>query len=195
MGETIRAVICLCDLRGFTALSESLSRDELIGILNLYFGAVCEAVESHKGEVLKFVGDGLLAIFPIQENDSVTACKQALCAAAAIEDKIAQVNHERETAKSAVVDYGLALHIGDVMYGNIGGENRLDFTVIGPAVNLAARIEKLCSELHQRPLLSQSFIDASDSPARCLGEFRFKGVSELQSVFALDHSRQRGGPK
>ena len=139
-GETIRAVIWLCDLRGFTNLSEQLPRDELIDLLNSYFGPMCDAVAKEGGEVLKFIGDAMLAIFPIGA-DAVTTCRAALSAAEQAQDALAQENARRERASRPRIDYGLALHVGDVMYGNIGSDTRLDFTVIGPAVNLTARIE------------------------------------------------------
>jgi adenylate cyclase len=186
MGETIRAVICLFDLRGFTALSEAMSRDALIEILNLYFGAICEIVEANGGEVLKFVGDGLLAIFPTGDRDAGPACRQAITAAKSIGTRMTEINNDRGTEEAPKIDYGLALHIGEVMYGNIGGENRLDFTVIGPAVNLAARIEALCGEVDQKPLLSQPFVAASGVDARSLGRFTFKGIKTEQEVFALN---------
>jgi adenylate cyclase len=121
-GETISAVIWLCDLRGFTSLSEKLPRDTLIDMLNGYFGPMCDAVLSHGGEVLKFIGDAMLAIFPIGE-DGVATCARALAAARRAQPVLA-VGLPR-------IDYGLALHVGDVIYGNIGSDTRLDFTVIG----------------------------------------------------------------
>src|SRR5262249_25603396 len=134
-GETIRAVIWLCDLRGFTALSEALPRDELIALLNCYFGPMCDGVTAHGGEVLKFIGDALLAIFPI-ERDPRRACAAALAAARQAMAEIGEENRRRAANGRPAIAYGLALHVGDVLYGNIGSDTRLDFTVIGPAVNL-----------------------------------------------------------
>jgi adenylate cyclase len=188
MGETIRAVIWLCDLRGFTALSEALPRDALIAMLNGYFGAMCQAVEAHGGEVLKFIGDAMLAIFRIGMEEAADASGQALAAAFDAEAAIAALNAQRSSAGEPALDYGLALHVGDVLYGNIGGEGRLDFTVIGPAVNLAARLEGLCHQLGRRPLMSQEFVAASGVRARELGEFALKGVSAARAVFALEGS-------
>jgi adenylate cyclase len=185
MGETIRAVIWLCDLRGFTVRSEALPRDALIAMLNGYFGAMCDAVDAHGGEVLKFIGDAMLAIFPIAADDAGSACRQALAAAEAAEAAIAAINLQRQAGGEAELDYGLALHIGDVLYGNIGGRNRLDFTVIGPAVNLAARIEGLCHETGRRPLMSEEFVTASGVPAAALGDFALKGVAARRSIFAF----------
>jgi adenylate cyclase len=183
MGETIRAVIWLCDLRGFTSLSEQLPRDTLIKLLNQYFGSMCAALEGHGGEVLKFIGDALLAIFPILDEDPPSVCARALAAAANAQVALATVNAARVEAGEARIDYGIALHVGDVMYGNIGGENRLDFTVIGPAVNLAARIDGLCRDLGRPVLLSASFVATSGLAAQRLGAFRLKGLSEPQEIY------------
>jgi len=156
MGETIRAVIWLSDLRGFTSLSESLPRDELIELLNQYFGPMCNAVEANGGEVLKFIGDAVLAIFPV-EDDAVAASRNALGAVRVAKAAVNKENERRGSAGRPRIRYGLALHVGDVMYGNIGGDARLDFTVIGPAVNLTSRIESMCKNLDRSPLLSAEF--------------------------------------
>src|SRR5262245_25594727 len=183
MGETIRAVIWLCDLRGFTRLSERLSRDALIEMLNQYFGPMCDAVESSGGEVLKFIGDAMLAIFPVAD-DARPACRKALDAAASARAALANTNSKRAAAGLPPIAYGIALHVGEVMYGNIGGETRLDFTVIGPAVNLTARIESLCGELHRQLLLSADFATASGIATEEVGEFALDGVAARQRVFA-----------
>ena len=184
MGETIRAVIWLCDLRDFTVLSETLPRDSLIELLNAYFGRMCAAVDAGGGEVLKFVGDALLGIFPVAGEDAQSACARALSAAANARQALAELNLERTGAGEPKIGYGIALHVGDVMYGNIGGERRLDFTVIGPAVNLAARIEGLCRDLGRPILLSADFVAASGLDAEHLGTFSLKGLSNPQQVFA-----------
>ena len=162
-GETIRAVIWLCDLRGFTNLSETLPRDTLIDLLNCFFGPMCDAVASGGGEVLKFIGDALLAIFPIGADPAAT-CGAALAAAERAQAALIEENERRQLAGLPRIDYGLALHVGDVMYGNIGSDTRLDFTVIGPAVNLTARIESMCRELGRRLLLSSEFVRLSRVP-------------------------------
>ena len=153
MGETLRAVIWLSDMRGFTSLSESLPRDELIELLNQYFGPMCDAVEANGGEVLKFIGDAMLAIFPV-DSDAVSACRRALGAVRAARAALDNENEQRAVAGWPQIHYGLALHVGDAMYGNIGGDARLDFTVIGPAVNLTSRLESMCRSLDRSPLLS-----------------------------------------
>ena len=184
MGETIPAVIWLCDLRGFSTLSEELPREALIDLLNGYFGTMCQAIEQHQGELLKFIGDALLAIFPISAEDAAPACHQALAAARAATAAIAALNAERIGRNEPAILYGIALHLGDVIYGNIGGENRLDFTVIGPAVNLAARIERLCRELGRALLLSEAFVSAARVAVEPMGRFPLKGMAAPQTVSA-----------
>jgi adenylate cyclase len=180
-GETINAVIWLCDLRGFTDLSERLPRDTLIDLLNSYFGAMCDAVASEGGEVLKFIGDAMLAIFPIGGDRGVT-CRAALTAAVRAQAALVEENARRDRANLLRIDYGLALHVGDVIYGNIGSDTRLDFTVIGPAVNLTARIESLCRQLRRQLLLSSNFVEASGISATSLGRFALKGVGSEQEI-------------
>ncbi len=184
MGETIRAVIWLSDLRGFTSLSESLPRDDLIELLNQYFGPMCDAVEANGGEVLKFIGDAMLAIFPV-EDDVIAAGRHALGAVRVAKAAVNRENERRASDGKPRIHYGLALHVGDVMYGNIGGEARLDFTVIGPAVNLTSRIESMCKNLDRSPLLSAEFARLSGVEAECLGEFELKGVAEKQLIYGL----------
>jgi len=184
MGETIPAVIWLCDLRGFTRLSEELPREKLIDLLNGYFEAMCQVIEQHQGEVLKFVGDALLAIFPIGGEDPAPACRQALTAARAAIVKIDALNVQRLGRNEPRIVYGIALHVGDVIYGNIGGENRLDFTVVGPAVNLAARIEGLCRELGRPILLSEAFVSRAHIAVEPVGRFVLKGVTAEETVSA-----------
>jgi adenylate cyclase len=182
-GETITAVIWLCDLRGFTNLSETLPRDALIDLLNCYFGPMCDAVAAQGGEILKFIGDAMLAIFPIRADTAAT-CAAALLAAERAQAALIEENRRRLGAGLARIDYGLALHVGDVMYGNIGSDTRLDFTVIGPAVNLTARIESMCRQLGRPLLLSADFVRAARIPADSLGAFALKGVGAEQEIFA-----------
>src|SRR5437660_5347695 len=192
-GETIRAVIWLCDLRGFTNLSEALSRDALIDLLNCYFGPMCDAVASEGGEVLKFIGDAMLAIFPIGDDTARTCnktCQAALIAATRAQGWLVEENERRANAGLPRIEYGLALHLGDVMYGNIGSDTRLDFTVIGPAVNLTARIESMCRQLGRQLLLSAEFVEASKIEAQSLGVFSLKGGGADQEIFAPTASGQ-----
>jgi adenylate cyclase len=185
-GETIRAVIWLCDLRGFTNLSEALSREVLIDLLNCYFGPMCDAVASQGGEILKFIGDAMLAIFPIGQdtaNDTAKTCQAALIAAERAQAALREENERRGRAGLPRIEYGLALHLGDVMYGNIGSDTRLDFTVIGPAVNLTARIESMCRQLGPQLLLSSEFVKSGGIAAKSVGTFSLKGVGADQEIF------------
>jgi adenylate cyclase len=184
MGETINAVVWLSDLRGFTSLSESLPRDELIEMLNRYFGPMCDAVEANGGEVLKFIGDAVLAIFPVG-RDAAAACRRSLDAARTAHAAIEAENRLRATSGYPQILYGLALHVGDVMYGNIGADARLDFTVIGPAVNLTSRIESMCKSLNRSPLLSAEFARLSGMKIELLGEFALKGVGTPQLIYGV----------
>jgi adenylate cyclase len=191
-GETIRAVIWLCDLRGFTNLSEALPRDALIDLLNSYFGPMCDAVAAADGEVLKFIGDAMLAIFAVGQNPA-DVCVRALAAAERAQAALAEENSRRGAASLPRIEYGLALHIGDVMYGNIGSDTRLDFTVIGPAVNLTARIESMCRQLGQQLLLSSDFVREGGIAARSLGHHALKGVGADQELFVPVSPARRPG--
>lgn len=184
-GGTIRAVIWSCDLRGFTALTERLPYEELIALLNEYFEIVVKAVTDEGGEVLKFVGDGMLAIFELCTGEDVgPCCSAALRAAQAAFSAVKAANVNRRTAGAPEIHFGVALHLGEVYYGNIGSPDRLDFTVIGPAVNHAARLERLASELGRDLLTSASFAAAARDPLESLGRYELRGVAEPQEVFA-----------
>jgi adenylate cyclase len=185
-GEAIRAVIWICDLRGFTRLTDSAPRQEVIALLNDYFEIVAEAVMAEGGEVLKFIGDAMLAIFEIGENrPPAEPCRAALEAARAAVNAMAARNLERAGRGDEQINFGLALHLGEVTYGNIGARNRLDFTVIGPAVNHAARLEKLAAELGKNVVTSASFAAALAEPLQSLGLHQLRGVSQPQEVFTL----------
>ena len=179
---TIHAAIWLSDMRGFTRLAARLPPQTLVDMLNQYFDCQLPAIAKHGGEVLKFIGDGLLAIFPIPTGaeNAREVCLSALAAA-----------HEARAAIAAAnpidggVRFGLALHVGEVLYGNIGSGNRLDFTCIGPAVNLAARIEKLTSELGRTILASDEFARHCSSQLVPVGEFELRGFGIARAVFGL----------
>jgi adenylate cyclase len=151
-GETIRAVIWMSDIRGFTTLSDRLPRDALIALLNGYFDCVGAAIEAAGGEILKFIGDAVLAIFPLGVRYDLGVTAGAAIRAA----ERARLGLEalRKLPGGDTLDFGVALHVGDVMYGNIGTSQRLDFTVIGPAVNLTARLESLTATLREPILVS-----------------------------------------
>jgi adenylate cyclase len=184
--EEIHAAIWLSDMRGFTALADSLPPRVMIDLLNRYFDCQVPVILDHGAEVLKFMGDGLLAIFAIA-GDEIEACKRALAAARKAQANIAAL------ASSAMpgLRFGLALHIGDVLYGNIGSGNRLDFTCIGPAVNCAARIEKLASQLGRAILASGKFARYCPGDFTALGEFSLAGFSAPQAVFGLEETRSQ----
>ena len=184
-GEQIRAVVWLCDLRGFTAMTDTLPRDKVIALLNDYFETMVDAVTAEGGEALKFMGDGMLAIFELTASeDPRDRCAAALRAAGAAAEKIAARNLERRAAGEPEIHFGLALHLGEVSYGNIGAPARLDFTVIGPAVNHAARLEKVGVELARSIVTSASFAAASKGGLESIGRHILRGVSEPQEVFA-----------
>jgi len=184
MGETIHSVIWFCDLRGFTELSGRLGDDALLALLNDYFGVMTDAVQGHGGEVLKFIGDAMLAIFALGDGaDRAETAARAVAAAGAAREALAEVNARRADENVATIRCGIALHVGDVHYGNIGGEGRLDFTVIGPAVNLASRIESLCAQLGEDLLLSADFVAESGATCREVGRFALKGIDQEQVVY------------
>ena len=178
--EEIHAAIWLSDMRGFTALADSLRPPVLIDLLNRYFDSQVPVILEHGAEVLKFMGDGLLAIFTIAGNE-IEVCERALAAARRAQENIAALSGSVMPG----LRFGLALHIGDVLYGNIGSRNRLDFTCIGPAVNCAARIEKLTGQLGRAILASGEFARHCAGEFTPLGEFRLAGFSAAQLVFGL----------
>src|SRR5207237_3763717 len=143
--EPIRAVVWYSDLVSFTRISDTSSAETVLALLNDYAEAQVEEIEAHGGHVLKFIGDGLLAIFP--HGDTTLACQRALDAAAGQRRRVCELNVRRAACGLPVTDTHLALHVGELLYGNLGGPRRLDFTVLGPAVNEAARIEALCGSL------------------------------------------------
>ncbi|RXH03046.1 adenylate/guanylate cyclase domain-containing protein [Bradyrhizobium zhanjiangense] len=184
--DTMQAVIWLSDLRGFTALSDRLPAETVVAILNHYFDCQVTAIRGHGGEVLKFMGDGLLAVFPIDEyvGDAAHVCARVLEAAresrASVEQLAFPVGDVVERFR-----FGVALHIGNILYGNIGGGNRLDFTCIGPAVNLAARLEKITGRLGRTVVASEGFANVCHHNWHELGEFPIAGFSKAQRVYGL----------
>ena len=184
MQETIEAAVWFSDLKGFTALSEQLSGQVLIDLLNAYFDTVTSAIEAEGGEVLKFIGDAVMAIFQPTNGDPREAAERALRAARTAEQAISDRNRDRASDDAPEMDFGIALHFGDVLYGNVGGENRLDFTVIGPAVNLASRIEGLTRDVGRTVLVSRAFADHHGGEFERLGTFPFKGIETEQEVLA-----------
>ena len=184
--DTMQAAIWLSDLRGFTALSDRLPAETVVDILNHYFDCQVSAIRTHGGEVLKFMGDGLLAVFPIAEvvGDTEQVCADVLEAA---RESRANVDAMQYAVGETIerFRFGVALHVGKILYGNIGGGNRLDFTCIGPAVNLAARLEKIAGRLHRTVVASAAFAHACAGAWSDLGEFPIAGFSKAERVYGL----------
>jgi adenylate cyclase len=184
--DTMDAAIWLSDLRGFTALSDRLPSETVVEILNRYFDCQVTSIRTHGGEVLKFMGDGLLAVFPIAEQagDIELVCSHVLEAAresrASVEALNVPIGETLERFR-----FGVALHVGRILYGNIGGGNRLDFTCIGPAVNLAARLEKITGRLNRTIVASAAFAGASVGDWMDLGEFPIAGFAKAARVYGL----------
>ncbi|HWX33422.1 MAG TPA: adenylate/guanylate cyclase domain-containing protein [Steroidobacteraceae bacterium] len=182
-GTTVRAAIMICDLRDFTRISDNWPRDDVIDLLNGYFDAMSEPIARHGGEILKFIGDGLLAIFPLSEPK---ACANLLHAVAEARRAMIALNEKNSETGRAPLNYGIGVHVGDVMYGNIGSRTRLDFTVIGPAVNMAARLETLTKQLGRTVLLSRAFADfvEKEFDLERVGEYPVRGFNDPIELFA-----------
>ena len=188
MMDVLPAVIFYADLRGFTAVSDTMPRDRIGDLLNAYFECMVEPVSQRGGQVLKFLGDGLLATFDTIATEADPFCSQALSAAADAIDRVQALNHERRATDWPAMELDIALHLGDVLYGNVGAADRLDFTVIGPAVNEASRIETLCTELGHNVLISEAFATAAATCAQRLesvGRHELRGVRGTQELFTL----------
>jgi len=185
-GENIRAVIWFSDLRNSTPLAEQLSREDFLALLNDYFDALAGAVMENGGEVLRFIGDAALAIFPIGEDgfSDTEARERALRAASDAASRAAVCNANRTTSGQTPFRYGIGLHVGDIMYGNIGVPSRVEFSVIGAAANEAARLEGLTKELGETVLVSKAFADNMDVPWCPLGEHAIRGSERRMEVFA-----------
>lgn len=170
VAQSMQAVVWYADLRRFTEIAEHVPPETLIQLLNQYFEILVHAVEDGGGEVLKFIGDALLAVFPLSSRSYIAdvACEVALAAAEEAFDNIA-----------------IAMHVGEVMYGNIGSENRLDFTVIGPAVNLASRLQALAPALGVPLIVSEDFKSHSRRTFDDLSEHSLKGIEAPHRVFTL----------
>ena len=187
-GERIHAVIWFSDLRNSTSLSDSLSRDDYLLSLNSYFDSVAGSIIDHGGEVLKFIGDAVLAIFEIEDPDAThpEASVRALAAFHEAEKRILEINQNREQEGQPPLAFGTGLHRGAITYGNIGTEKRLDFTVIGSAVNEASRIESLTKELGVPVLMSSNFAQSITESLKSVGIHELRGVPQAQEIFTLD---------
>jgi adenylate cyclase len=189
MLQVISAVIFYADLRGFTSLVDNHGRDQMVAMLNDYFDCVVPVVAAHGGQVLKFLGDGLLATFPLDDNCAADSCERALDAAAESLSCVRELNAGRAAAGRPTMELDVVLHLGDLVYGNVGAADRLDFTVVGPAVNEASRIEALCAQHGLNLLVSEAFANAATRSADRLvsiGRFMLRGVRSAQSIYTLD---------
>src|SRR5919109_402760 len=187
VAEQIEAVLWFSDLRGYTRISDTASPGEIIPLLNHYADAVISAIHAEGGDVLKLMGDGALAIFTA--DDRARACDAALTAALLARRGIAAVNQRRAVKGLPITDMYLGLHIGDVFYGNIGSKDRLDFTVVGPAVNEVSRIAALCRSVDQPLLVSSAFAAAvgeAKSRLVSVGRYALRGVGRPQDLYTLE---------
>lgn len=183
--DTIHAALWFSDLRDFTRLTETLPPANLLKILNDYFEFVSAAVTAYGGEILRFIGDAMLIVFPIDNTQSrQSACQSALRAAKDAYQSLATLNHLRRRHAEEEIRFGVGLNIGEVIYGNVGAPDRLDFTVMGPAVNRTARLESLTKKLDENILMSQEFAELVGCSMRSLGRHEMQGVGEPQPVFA-----------
>jgi adenylate cyclase len=185
-GETIHAVIWYSDLRGSTHMADILPRDDYIRTLNDYFECAGGAVLAHDGEILAFIGDAVLAIFPVDENPEATtrACERALAACREAQSRLAAVNLRRREAGEDKLTFGLALHLGDVLFGNIGLPERVSFSVIGSTVNEVARLEALTKELGRQVLATGAFAGHTSIMWDNLGRHQLRGVGAPLEVLS-----------
>jgi adenylate cyclase len=183
-GMALTAVLWSSDLRGFTERSDRLPSERMIALLNALFEAQAAEIRAHGGEILKFIGDGLLAIFPIAETDAVaTVATAAVAAARKAITAVARLSDQPAMEGEPPLDIVIALHVGTAHYGNIGAADRLDFTVIGPAVNLVSRIENAAKMLGQPIVVSADLAAALDGFVS-LGRHRLRGLATPQELFA-----------
>jgi adenylate cyclase len=186
--HSINAVIWLCDLRGFSAVASRVRQEELIEILDAYLELMARPVLDNRGQILKFMGDGFLATFDLSQRDRQSVCADAVTAAGALVETFPRFNAERRKANKRTLDFGIGMHLGDVIYGNIGESERLDFTVVGSAVNEVSRIEGMCRPLQRKVLMSDTFHSAATACAGkmiSVGFHALRGISEPQELFTI----------
>lgn len=187
--ETIHAALWYSDLRDFTPLTETLPAPKLLAMLNEYFETVAAAVSARGGEILRFVGDAMLVVFPADSaRGAGPACNAAVDAALDAFSRLEVINGRRRQSGNAEIRFGVGLTAGEVAYGNVGAPDRLDFTVIGPAVNRAARLESLTKELGVPLLMTAAFAGCLARPVRSLGFHRLKGLAQPEEAYALQHA-------
>lgn len=185
VGETIEAALLYADLRGFTVLSEDNPPSAVISVLDAWFDRIAGSVHAFGGEVLKFIGDGVLAIFPVIAASPREACDAALRAVSAARAGMAHLDAARGRQGLPPLPFGVALHLGEMLWGNIGAADRLDFTAIGPAVNLVSRLEGLCRPLDKAVLVSGAFAAETAMPLIPLGHHTLRGIASPCAVFTV----------
>ena len=185
VAERIDAVVWFSDLRGFTRITDT-TPEQMIPLLNDYSDVIVSAIHEHGGDVLKLIGDGILAIFTAESR--MQACNAALAAAIAARKGVAELKERRAAEDKPVTDVYLGLHVGEVFYGNVGSRERLDFTVLGPAVNETSRIAAMCRSIDQPVLMSAAFANVGDIKRRLVsvGRYALRGVAHPQELFTFD---------
>jgi adenylate cyclase len=190
IAETINAALWFSDLRDFTHITDQAAPQQVIPFLNDYAEAVISAIHDHGGDVLKLIGDGILAVFTGETAEA--ACHSAMAAEAALRRHLVDLNQRRASKELPTTEAYLGLHFGDVFYGNIGSKDRLDFTVVGPAVNEVSRIAAMCRSVDRGLLVSEVFAEALRQPERdrlvSVGRFALRGVDRPQHLYTLDRS-------
>lgn len=197
VADSIRAVLWLSDLKGSTKIVDTLPPDELMIFINDYAQCIVEAIHAEEGQVLKFMGDGILAFFPVGEGSDrelAEGCARAVAAAEAAFRRVEELNRTREAASLPTTEFAVALHFGEMLYGNVGSRDRLDFTVIGPSVNELSRMEAMSRNLDQRIVISTAFAEASKGEASplvvprliSLGRYALRGVQAPQELYTLE---------
>ena len=184
-GEIIRAVLLFADLRDFTELSDSMMPDAVVSALDAWFDRIAGSVHAFGGEVLKFIGDGVLAIFPIGQRPASIACDAAISAVSAAQAGMAHLNQARDGQGLPSLHFGVAIHLGEILWGNVGTADRLDFTAIGPAVNLVSKLEGLCRPLGRSVLLTGTVAAETTTTLVALGQHCLRGISVPCAIFTL----------
>lgn len=188
-GDVVEAVVLFCDLRGSSMLAEHYGLTGFLSVLNDYYEITAGAVLDGGGEVLRYIGDASLAVFPLERyKDRSAACSAALEAAQRAVSRGNEVNCERERRGEPRIEFGIGLHVGTVLYGNIGTAERLEFTVIGPAANEAARIEAQCKEIDETLLVSDEFAQSISRPWRSHGTFELRNIGRPIEIFSPAHT-------
>ncbi len=185
VGETIRAALLYADLRSFTALSEAAPPAAVITALDAWFDCIAGSVHAFGGEVLKFIGDGMLAIFPVIGDKPRDACNAALRAVSSAQAGMAHLDVARREQGLPSLAFGAALHLGEILWGNVGAADRLDFTAIGPAVNLVSRLEGLCRPLGRTVLISGAVAAETTAKLIPLGTHTLRGIASPCAVYTV----------